>query len=69
MQGGVEALMGHGVEDVGGRAVWEHGEVIGMDADGVRVKYHSDKPKLKHWHRRFHMAHGFLRDPRGASSQ
>ena len=28
MQGGVEALMGHGVEDVGGRAVWEHGEVI-----------------------------------------
>ena len=53
MQGGVEALMGHGVEDVGGRVVWEHGEVIGMDADRVRVKYHSDKLKL--WHRRFRM--------------
>ena len=51
MQGGVEALMGHGVEDVGGRVVWEHGEVIGMDADRVRVKYHSDKLRL--WHRRF----------------
>ena len=53
MQGGVEALMGHGVEDVGGRVVWEHGEVIGMDADRVRVEYHSDKLKL--WHRRFRM--------------
>ena len=53
MQGGVEALMGHGVEDVGGRIVWEHGEVIGMDADRVRVEYHSDKLKL--WHRRFRM--------------
>ena len=51
MQGGVGALMGHGVEDVGGRVVWEHGEVIGMDADRVRVKYHSDKLRL--WHRRF----------------
>ncbi len=56
MLGGQEQLLGHGIEvafEVDGKPQWEHGEIINLKADEVRVKYYSDS--TRHWHRRFRM--------------
>ena len=69
MQEGKAAILGHGVEaafEIDGKAVWEHGQVIDMDADRIRVKYYGDK--TKHWHRRFRMDYyGVLAKPTEAN--
>ena len=69
MQEGKAAILGHGVEaafEIDGKAVWEHGQVIDMDADRIRLKYYGDK--TKHWHRRFRMDYyGVLAKPTEAN--
>jgi hypothetical protein len=55
---GTEALMGHGIEvafDFGEQPTWYHGEICGVTADKIRVRYYDDN--TRHWHRRFVMEH------------
>ena len=55
---GAEAHMGHVIEvafDFGEQPTWYHGEICGVTADKIRVRYYDDN--TRHWHRRFVMEH------------